>query len=96
MALGAVLADRGTKDSELLSRLRHSPPKKQEQTKRNRANMGVFLRTIVLASLWGVERLGVTSAGISNLPRLKRISTTKGQSPLTSTRQGSLPGLVEL
>ncbi len=42
--LVAVLPDRRTEDFELLSGVRHSPPKEQEDGKWNTPNMGVFLR----------------------------------------------------
>jgi hypothetical protein len=58
--LGTVLADGGTKNSELLSRVRHRPPKKQEETESNTPNMGVFF---MLASSCISENLAATSAG---------------------------------
>ena len=42
--LGAVLVDRGAEALELLSRVRPSPAKKQEQAKWSTSNMGVFGR----------------------------------------------------
>jgi hypothetical protein len=58
--LGTVLADGGTKNSELLSLSRHSLERKQEETESNTPNMGVFF---VLASMGELEKLGAMGAG---------------------------------